>query len=130
MLPVRIAFPKRASSAFSGYDIVGISHPSFYLVVRHVVIEADAYPMLGTHVVRSAYGHVAGFQFVYSVGIAFDGAGIEAVDVEEAENPASDIKRQDGLRGPKCLKRHLLAAARQGEAKFPEFLYIHPRLFR
>lgn len=99
-----------------------VSHPSFYLVVRHVVVEADAYPMLGTHVVRSTDSHVAGFQFIYSIGIALDGASIETVDVEEAENPASDIKRQYGLC---CLKRHLLAAARQGEAKFSESFDIH-----
>ena len=54
-----------------------------------------------------------GFQFVNHVGVAFNGAGIEFINIEETENLASDIKRQYGLRGTKCLKRHLLAAAGQ-----------------
>ena len=104
-----------------------ISHPSFYLVVRHIVIEADAYPVFAAHVVGSADSHITGFQLVRLFRIALDCTGVETVDVEKTENFAVHIERQYGLRGAKRLKRHLLAAVRQREAKFPELFDIHRR---
>ncbi len=97
----------------------------FDLLVRHIVVEPNADPMAGIHVVRCIYRIVTGFQFVDYVGVALDGTSLESVDVEETENPACHIERQYGLRRTKCLKRHLLAAVGHGEAKFSEFLYIH-----
>ena len=107
------------------YQVMGFSHPLPNLLVRHIVVEADAYPVFAAHVIGGIDRIVASFQYVDFVGVAFDGAGIESVDVEETENFAVCIKHQNGLCGPKCLKRHLLAAVGQGEAKFPEIFDIH-----
>ena len=104
---------------------MGFAYPAFDFLVRHVIVEPDADPMAGTHVVGRTHRIVTGFQFINHVRVALNGAGIEFINIEETENLAPDIKRQYGLRGAKCLKRHLLAAAGQREAKFPEFFYIH-----
>jgi len=81
----------------------------FYLFVWHIVVKADAYPVFAAHVVGSINSDIANFQFIRLFCIALYGTSIKLVDAEEAENPASDIKRQYGLRNPKCLKRHLFA---------------------
>jgi len=71
--------------------------------------------VFAAHVVGSADSRIAGFQLVRLFQIALDCTGVETVDVEETENPASDIKRQYGLRGTKRL----------GEAKFSKLFDIH-----
>ena len=99
--------------------------PILYHIIWHILIEPDTYPIFPAHVIRSAYRHISCFQFIDHVGVAFDGASIESIDVEEAKDPAAHIKRQYGLRRPECLKRHFLAATRQGEAKLSKLFYIH-----